>query len=204
MKTASPFTSETAPRRRIVRQPRFDGVHLGAEYNAGHGSAGPSMNELVARFRRGDSFADPAYFRLLDAQVSCFGDPGGFYYDDVSTVRAGGRLSPADKYRESVRQSVPALAVLLRELHPRLVIIAGGQAYDEFCAQLLPLLAGWQGDVVRTRNPSAQGHRGRPADWVARYAAFRSTLLTDRAPPEVRHWHLACSEAKPAFQLLRL
>lgn len=204
MKTESPSRSQTEPRRRIVRQLRFDGVHLGAEYNADHGSAGPSMNELVAKFRRGDSFADPAYFRLLVAQVACFGDPGRFFYDDVSRVRAGGRLSPADTYRESVRQSVPGIVAALGELHPRLIIVAGGLAYEEFCSQVLPQLPGWRGDVVRARNPSAQGHRGSPAEWLARYRAFQSGLIAEPVPAGVRCWHLASTEAQPAFHLARI
>ncbi len=204
MTKEAPSRSETGPRRRIVRQFRFDGVHLGAEYNADHGSAGPSMNELVARFRRGDSFANPAYFRILVAQVACFGDPGRFFYDDVSRVRAGGRLSPPDKYRENVRQSAPGIVATLRELQPRLIIVAGGRAYEEFCSQVLPQLPSWRGDLVRARNPSAEGHRGRPADWLARYGTFRSGLLDEPTPAEVRSWHLASTEAQPAFHLARI
>lgn len=126
----------------------YVGLHLGAEYNGDHGAAGPSMNELVARYLREGTPPDTNYFRLLVEQVRCFGDPRCFYYDDVSRVRAGGSHSSRAVYRENVRQSVSEIVSLVTTLAPRLIIVAGVHAYREFTEQILPGLPTWRGDLV--------------------------------------------------------
>lgn len=179
------------------------GLHLGAEYNGDHGAAGPSMNELVRRYLHDGTLQDTNYFPLLVEQVACFGDPTLFYYDDVSRVHAGGSHSAPDVYRENVRQSVDAIASLIHELAPPVIIVAGIYAYKEFTRQILPTLVGWRGDLVRTRNPSVQGHRGSLEEWKTCYRSFRSDLLLDSGRQGVRKWHLHATNAAGPFRLQR-
>jgi hypothetical protein len=180
------------------------GLHLGAEYNGDHGAAGPSMNELVGRYLREGTLSDLNYFRLLVQQVRCFGDPERFYYDDVSRVRAGGSHSSPSVYRENVRQSAGEMISLVEALEPRLIIIAGIHAYREFTRQVLTKVANWRGDLIRTRNPSAQGHRGRVDLWEQCYRSFRTDLGSQTRPLVMRKWHLHASDANGPLQLLRL
>lgn len=180
------------------------GLHLGAEYNGNHKVAGPSMNELVDRYLRDARFHEFSYFRFLMEQVRCFGDPRQFYYDDVSKVRVGGVHSNIDIYRENVRRSVAELVQVVREVQPRLIIVAGTLAFSEFNSQVLPRIPDWRGDLIKTRNPSAQGHRGRPSLWLERYRSFQSNMLSGPAPERIRKWHLLSRNAETPFRLVAL
>jgi hypothetical protein len=179
------------------------GLHLGAEYNRTHGDAGDPMNELVRRYFEG-ALRDPNYFPLLVEQVACFGDPRRFYYDDVSRVRAGGRHSEDDLYRENVRQSVGGVSTLVKELDPRIIIVAGGLAFTEFVRQVLPAAPLWRGDLVKARNPSSRGHYGTQEAWQLCYRRFRSALSSEPRPQEVRKWHLHATDAAGPLRLTRL
>lgn len=181
----------------------YVGLHLGAEYNGDHGAAGPSMNELVGRYLREGTLSDLNYFRLLVHQVRCFDDPRRFYYDDVSCVRASGSHSSPAVYRENVQQSVGEIVSLVEAIAPRLIIVAGVYAYQEFTRQILPRLPHWRGDIVRTRNPSVQGHRGSLEQWEQCYRSFRTDLTTQPRPSFVRKWHLHATDAGGPMQLRR-
>lgn len=199
---------KNSPTRRIVRQHPPTGLHLGAEYNGNHGAAGPPMDELVSEYLRLGSIRDEMYFRFLLAQVRCFGEPSQFRYDDVSQVRAGGKHSSKDVYRERVGRSVTRLSSIIQERDPRLIIVAGTLAFDEFERQILPMIPKWRGDVIRARNPSAQAHwvdAGQSTGlWFQRYREFRSTLLVEPRPKSVRRWHLQARDADAPFQLKAL
>jgi hypothetical protein len=181
----------------------YVGLHLGAEYNNQHGAAGPSMNEIVSRYLREGTLTDLNYFRLLVEQVRCFGSPEAFHYDDVSRVRATGSHSPLEEYRNNVRRSVGEVVTLVETIKPRLIIVAGVHAYREFARQILPKLPGWRGDLVRTRNPSVQAHRGSVEEWEKSYRSFRTDLAGLPTPPVVRRWHLYARNAGCPMELRR-
>jgi len=182
----------------------FLGLHLGAEYNESHGAAGPSMNELVRQFLDNGSLPDNNYFTLLVEQVACFGDPRHFYYDDVSRVRAGGSHTREEVYQLNVNKSVGEIVTLISELDPRIIVVAGSLAFKEFTRQILPHLPHWQGDLVKTRNPSTRGHWGPSAEWEQRYRSFRTDLALEPRPQLVRKWHLHASDVRCNLELRRL
>lgn len=181
--------------------PRYLGLHLGAEYNAEHPAAGPPMNELVAKFWAG-TIANERYFRCLVEQVACFGDPDGFYFDDVSRIRARGSHTDAVQYRRNVQASVGELVALIAQLEPRVIIVAGGRAHHEFVRQVLPHARTWHGHLVRARNPSNQGHWGSLSSWIESYKRCRPTILEDPIPDRVLRWHLKSPSPGIPFQLL--
>lgn len=179
----------------------YVGLHLGAEYNGNHGTAGPPMNEIVDRYLRDGTLADLNYFRLLVEQVRCFRRPEEFYYDDVSRIRATGAHSSVAVYRENVRESTDEIVRLVTAIDPRIIIIGGGHAHKQFVRQILPKLTNWRGDLVRARNPSVQGHRGSLEQWVSCYRSFRTDLAARARPPLVRHWHLYAQNVDGPLQL---
>lgn len=193
------------PRRRLVRPAVRRLLHLGSEYNANHVAAGPSMDDLMQTYLAGRPVPKPTYFKFVAAQAGCFGEPRRFRYSDVSLVPAGGEQTPAEQYARNVAQTAPRVIALVRDLDPAVVVVAGGSAYGEFCAQILPKLSGWRGHVVKAWNPSAQAHRGKHDPWLARYRQLaRTQPLRGARPATVTHWRLDMKAERVEDRLVRL
>jgi len=190
------------PRRRLVRNIPYLGLHLGLEYHANHRVAGKPMNDLVRRHLR-DGDCGP-YFQLLVAQVRCFGDPRRFWYDDVSRVRAGGKLSEADVYEQNVRQSARDLVAHVERLTPRIIVVAGDRGFTLFMSKVLPRIPTWRGHLIKARNPSARGHWGRRRLWLDRYTEFSSDLMSQPRPDGIRRWHMLSPDSETPFDLVPL
>ena len=194
-----------ARRRRIARPaPPLRGLHLGSEYNGDHAAAGPSMQELMARYLAGHDLPGATYFKFVEAQARCFGDPHRFRYHDVSWVRAGGRQTKQPLYGQHVARHADALARYVLGVDPGVVVIGGGDAHDEFVRQILPRLRGWVGHVVRARNPSSNGHFGmRHADVLRGYGELARLNRLRQPAAAVTHWKLKIEAAEPAERLVR-
>jgi hypothetical protein len=107
----------------------------------------------------------------------------------VSRVRARGSHSSPVVYRANVAHSAHEIVTLVEQLNPRLVIVGDLYAFRELARQILPDITWWRGDVVRTRNPSVQSHRGSVLQWQMSYRSFRSDLMLQPRPSTVRKWH---------------
>jgi hypothetical protein len=138
---------------------------------------------------------------LLKAQVSCFGDPADFFYDDVSQVKATGKHTDPKTYESNAIQSLPYQKQLFTRLNPELILIGGQQAFDAYCKIILPELQYDSLIIVKLRNPSPQAHRGQINRWLDKYQALQISLTKKEGLP---FFHLKCSNIASNFALCEI
>ncbi len=174
---------------------------LGAEY-AEYESAQidyAEMNDLMKRFLSRDaSMRRTQFLQILEKQVSVFGSPQEFFYDDVSRVRATGTHSEACIYEQNVRNSVEHHVRQFELLKPTLILVGGGLAFENFRRIVQPHLSAKSLAIVRIRNASRQAHRGPIDSWMDKY---RETKLEIPEEQGIRFYHLACRSHRDPFQL---
>ncbi len=159
----------------------------------------------MEQYLGGAILSDPTYFKFTAAQARCFGDPRRFHYHDVSWVRAGGQQTKQPLYGQYVAKNAKALARYVLGVEPGLIIVGGGDAHDEFLAQILPRLGDWRGHVVRAWNPSSNGHFGKEHAWVeSRYGEVARLNLLRTLPDAVEHWKLTPEPDDPRDRLVPL
>ena len=193
------------------------GMHLGAEYNANRGG-GEDMNVLMRRFLATPSprhFDNAHYFARVRTQVECARriwpglgrDPmlGEFLFDDVSLHRRTGTQSPTVRYVVDVYATREVLRDRILAHRTDIVIVAGGDPFEAFRWVVVPLLeaSGWEGHVVRMRNPSRRGHMGSVSRWDGLYSRFptRRSSLPSAPAGGVEFWSL---EGDASARSLRL
>ncbi len=160
------------------------------------------MNELMKRFLSRDaSMGRTQFFQVLEQQVSVFGCPHEFLYDDVSRVRATGKHSEPHVYEENVRSSIEYHVRLFERIKPKLVLIGGGLAFENFRWIVLPHLSVESLAIIKIRNASRQAHRGPIDSWMKKY---RETKFEIPEGPGMQFYHLACRGPGDAFHLRSL
>jgi hypothetical protein len=174
---------------------------LGAEYNQNYGDT-ESTDELMRQYlNSGTINKNTSFFVRLKAQVSCFGNPNDFCYDDVSRVRASGKHTKKDQFESNVSESVDYHKDLFRNHKPRVILIGGSQAYDAWCKFILRHLVYDNLFVVKIRNPSRQAHRGNSDEWLNKYQQFKADLSQNVG---LKLLHLKCSNIKSDFKLIEI
>ncbi len=157
------------------------------------------MNDLMKRFLSRDSSVKRTQFlAVLEQQVSVFGSPLEFYYDDVSRVRATGKHSEPGTYEQNVRDSVEHHIRQFELLKPKLVLIGGGLAFENFRRIVLPDLNVESLAIVRIRNASRQAHRGPIAFWMEKYHETKIEIPEEHG---IQFYHLACQGNGEPFRL---
>jgi hypothetical protein len=155
---------------------------LGAECNNNRLHGYPNSDACLRAVLRGVLKDNPYYwqrtvlqFQVLAAlcDVECPIKSGAFWKSDVSlSTKSGGKHSSTHRYWEDVLHSVGEQVGLFQQHPSQVVGVAGGEAFKAFVKLVLPDLikAGVAPRVVvKVRNASAQGHRGKPEIWKARY-----------------------------------
>jgi len=151
--------------------------HFAAEYNATRKyGVDFDMNEIMRRFEQNNWDDNRDYLGRTQIQVKLLArwmrlrqDEYEVHYDDVSRVPGNGKHSDAQVYFQNVRESIEYHQELFTKLKPVGIIIAGGLAFQAFEQILYPVLKHRPDYIIRMRNPSSQGHWGKPADWLQRY-----------------------------------
>ncbi len=144
---------------------------------------------------------NPGFFELLKVQVSCFGNPNHFYYDDVSQVKATGKQTDPNQYSLNVSQSLPYQKRLFDHLKPEIILIGGAAPFDAYCSIILPELNFDNLTLVKLRNPSPQAHRGNRIQWIKKYRSFTASLPNNKG---LQLFHLKCSNINSQFELCKL
>ncbi len=157
------------------------------------------MNDLMKRFlSRDSSMKRTQFLEVLEQQVSVFGPPLEFYYDDVSRVRATGKHSEPGTYEQNVCDSVEHHIRQFELLKPKLVSIGGGLAFENFRKIVLPNLNVESLAIVRIRNASRQAHRGPVASWMEKYHKTKIEIPEEHG---IHFYHLACRSSGEPFHL---
>lgn len=175
---------------------------LGAEYNQNYGDTECTHSIMRQYLKTGIVKNNPDFFEKLKAQVSCFGNPNDFHYDDLSQVKASGKHTEKNQFELNVRKSVDHHKGLFRENNPNIVLIGGTDAFKAWCQIILPYLKFDNLVVIKIRNPSPQAHWGEHCKWVKKYRKYKADLSGYKEGLNLLH--LKCSNIESDFELIEL
>lgn len=174
---------------------------LGAEYNANYKDIETTDALMKKYLDSGSINKNNSFFERLEAQVSIFGNPKDFYYDDVSRVKATGKHTEKSQFEASVKESIEHHVQLYNDLKPNLILIGGSLAFDAYCNFILPKLSFDNLILVKLRNPSPQAHRGNQEEWNCKYKNFTADLSHYEG---LSLLHLKCSNIDSELELQEL